>query len=95
MTPERRPSLTARGVIRAIRGYQYLTVHRPSSCRYLPSCSQYGLEAVERYGALRGTWLAARRVGRCHPLGGHGYDPVPDLDLDMSPRVTAKECRRA
>ena len=48
------------------------------SCRYVPSCSAYAREAVERYGAVRGTWLAVRRLSRCHPLGSHGFDPVPD-----------------
>lgn len=50
----------------------------PASCRYTPTCSRYALEAVERHGALRGGWLAARRLLRCHPLGGRGWDPVPD-----------------
>lgn len=49
----------------------------PPSCRYAPSCSAYAIEALRRYGALKGGWLAATRLLRCHPWGGHGYDPVP------------------
>jgi len=47
------------------------------SCRYHPSCSAYAIEALSRYGAARGGWLAVKRLARCHPFGGHGYDPVP------------------
>ena len=47
-------------------------------CRYQPTCSAYALEALEKHGAIRGSLLAARRIGRCHPLGSSGYDPVPD-----------------
>ena len=49
----------------------------PTSCRYYPSCSHYSQEAVEKYGVLKGTWLGVKRLGRCRPLGGQGYDPVP------------------
>lgn len=51
----------------------------PPSCRFVPSCSEYGHEAIERYGVFRGGALAVWRVARCNPWGGHGYDPVPDL----------------
>jgi putative membrane protein insertion efficiency factor len=62
----------------SIRGYQR-TLSRvlPPACRFYPSCSQYALEAVTRHGALKGTWLAARRLARCHPFHPGGYDPVP------------------
>lgn len=49
----------------------------PPSCRYTPTCSQYALEAIQKYGAIKGTWLAIKRISRCHPWGGSGYDPVP------------------
>ena len=49
-----------------------------NNCRFEPSCSAYALEALRVHGAFRGSWLAARRIARCHPWGGAGYDPVPD-----------------
>ena len=49
-----------------------------NSCRYQPTCSQYGMEAIQKYGPWKGSWLAAKRVCSCHPWGGHGYDPVPE-----------------
>jgi putative membrane protein insertion efficiency factor len=63
-----------------IRLYQ-VTVSRvlPPSCRFVPSCSEYGYEAIQRYGVIRGGGLAIWRILRCNPWGGHGYDPVPDL----------------
>ncbi len=59
------------------RGWQLLRAGRPSPCRFHPTCSQYAIEALEGHGALRGTWLAARRIGRCNPWGPYGHDPVP------------------
>jgi len=48
-----------------------------ASCRYTPTCSAYGVEAIKKYGAFKGGWLTLKRIGRCHPWGGHGHDPVP------------------
>ncbi|MCM1153544.1 MAG: membrane protein insertion efficiency factor YidD [Muribaculum sp.] len=49
----------------------------PASCRYTPTCSQYAIEALRRHGPLKGSWLSIKRICRCHPWGGSGYDPVP------------------
>ena len=49
----------------------------PTSCRFYPSCSHYSQEAVEKYGTVKGIWLGIKRLGRCRPMGGQGYDPVP------------------
>jgi uncharacterized protein len=70
-------SPAAWGLARLVRGYQLVTSGRPSPCRYDPSCSNYALEALDRHGAFRGGWLTVRRLARCHPWGGHGWDPVP------------------
>jgi uncharacterized protein len=61
-----------------IRFYQHARAGRPSPCRFTPGCSTYALEALETHGLFRGTGLALRRITRCHPWGGEGYDPVPD-----------------
>jgi putative membrane protein insertion efficiency factor len=74
---ERRPSLPARGLRSLVRGYQRVASGRPSPCRFTPSCSVYAVEALEIHGAVRGSWLATRRLCRCHPWGGQGFDPVP------------------
>lgn len=64
-------------LIRGVEAYQTLFAWKPSPCRYVPSCSNYALEALEVHGAARGSVLAARRLARCHPWGPHGEDPVP------------------
>lgn len=61
-----------------IRLYQrFISPLTPPACRFTPTCSQYGLEAIRRHGPFRGGWLTLRRLLRCHPWGGSGYDPVP------------------
>ena len=61
-----------------ISWYQHaLSPYMPGACRYMPTCSHYSREAIERYGVVRGACLAVRRLFRCHPMGGRGYDPVP------------------
>ena len=68
-----------RVLIGLVRFYQRaISPHLRPSCRYSPSCSHYAVEALERFGALKGSWLAIRRILRCNPWGGSGYDPVPD-----------------
>jgi putative membrane protein insertion efficiency factor len=71
-------SVLQRGALLLLRVYK--AVFSPmyaGSCRFVPSCSDYAAEAVARFGVLVGSWLAFRRLARCHPLGGHGLDPVP------------------
>jgi putative membrane protein insertion efficiency factor len=61
-----------------IRIYKYLlSPLLPNACRYNPTCSQYAEEAIKKYGILKGIFLGAKRIARCHPWGGHGYDPLP------------------
>ncbi len=62
----------------ALRGYKrWLSPLLPPACRYLPTCSDYAQEAIQLHGPVRGTWMAGKRLCRCHPWGGHGFDPVP------------------
>lgn len=61
-----------------IKIYQYfLSPMLGASCRYTPTCSQYGVEAIKKHGPFKGGWLTIKRISRCHPWGGHGHDPVP------------------
>jgi putative membrane protein insertion efficiency factor len=70
--------MIAKALILVARGWQAGPSRvLPPSCRFQPSCSAYAITALRRYGALRGSWLAARRLARCHPWGGSGSDPVP------------------
>ena len=65
-------------LILLVRVYQYLiSPLLPTTCRYTPSCSSYTIEALKKYGPLKGGWLGAKRILSCHPWGGHGHDPVP------------------
>lgn len=74
----RRRSLPVSCCIAVVRVYQGTLAHwLGGHCRYWPTCSHYAVEAYETHGVLRGTYLAVRRLLRCHPLGGSGYDPVP------------------
>lgn len=65
-------------LVAPIRFYQmFISPLTPPACRYTPTCSQYAVEALQKYGPVKGLWLAVKRILRCHPWGGHGYDPVP------------------
>ena len=65
-------------IILPVRFYQkFISPLTPPSCRFTPTCSQYAVEALRKHGPVKGLWLAIRRILRCHPWGGSGYDPVP------------------
>ena len=71
-------TLPRRAAMLLVRGYRALiSPMLPPSCRFTPTCSSYALTSLERYGVIRGGWLAVRRIGRCHPWNPGGYDPVP------------------
>ncbi len=76
--PASAPGIVARLLVLGVRGYQVaLSPMLGGQCRYFPTCSAYGIEALERHGAARGSWLTVRRIGRCHPFRPGGFDPVP------------------
>jgi putative membrane protein insertion efficiency factor len=82
-----RPSAAARVLMALITGYRrFISPLLGQRCRFAPSCSAYALEAVREHGALRGIWLAVRRIGRCHPFNPGGFDPVPPALHGRQPR---------
>ncbi len=87
MERQNRVGVTSTALSAAVRCYQLLVSPLlPPACRYLPTCSEYAAEAIDRHGAWRGIILASRRLARCHPWGGSGYDPVPERGgLDCPP----------
>ncbi len=74
---QRRAGIAGRAMIATVHAYQLARSGRPTGCRYLPTCSEYAVEAISVHGASRGSLLAAKRLLRCTPWGGHGIDPVP------------------
>ncbi len=70
--------LLALPLIGIVRFYQIcISPLKPPTCRFTPTCSQYALQALRKYGPIKGSWLTIKRIARCHPWGGQGYDPVP------------------
>lgn len=87
--------MLGRVLIGLVRLYQVaISSWTPPSCRFTPTCSAYAIEALREHGAARGVWLSVRRIARCHPWGGFGFDPVPPRSpseaADAQPHVTAR-----
>lgn len=81
--------MLVRGAVLFVRAYQLLlSPLLPPACRYLPTCSQYAIDALESHGFLRGSWLAIKRIGRCHPFHVGGFDPVPQRDVPNRKSIT-------
>ena len=79
-------------LILLVRGYQrVLSPLKPPTCRFLPTCSSYTIEALQRHGVVKGGWIATKRICRCHPWGGHGYDPVPGSDDHATVTASSNE----
>lgn len=75
---EKTKEIIVKLLILPIKFYKYaISPHLPATCRYTPTCSQYAIEALKKHGPLKGLWLTIKRVCRCNPWGGSGYDPVP------------------
>jgi putative membrane protein insertion efficiency factor len=78
----------ARILIGLVRFYQLaISPWTPAACRFTPTCSAYAIDALREHGAARGVWLSVRRIARCHPWGGFGYDPVPPSDRHAEVRA--------
>jgi putative membrane protein insertion efficiency factor len=88
--PAVRPSPAARILMLPIRAWRVVSVRLPPRCRFSPSCSQYALDALTVHGAGRGSWLAVRRVGRCHPWHEGGVDPVPQPNTRSFPAAPVR-----
>jgi len=83
-------------LLKIIRGYQlFLSPVLGSSCRFEPTCSCYTHAAIKTHGAIKGTWLGIKRIGRCHPWGEGGYDPVPDLKNHKNNKSSSAERSRS
>jgi uncharacterized protein len=88
--------LVVAGMLTLLRGYKrFLSPLLPPACRYLPTCSDYAQDALRQHGPLRGGWLATKRLCRCHPWGGHGYDPVPgtQTETDQQPATETADAQ--
>ncbi|MFK4997356.1 membrane protein insertion efficiency factor YidD [Bacillus sp. N9] len=74
--------MLAKIVLKIIRCYQIvISPLKPPTCRFYPTCSQYGLESIQRFGAIRGGWLTCKRILKCHPFHPGGFDPVPEKSI--------------